>query len=48
MENEILERSRAGMLTREFVEQVVQVKLALDGLVQKTHSLISKIKTSLI
>lgn len=48
MENEILERSRAGMLTPEFMTQVGQVKLRLDGLVQKAHSLISKIKTSLI
>jgi hypothetical protein len=48
MENEILERSRAGMLTPEFMTQVGQVKLKLDGLVQKAHSLISKIKTSLI
>lgn len=48
MENEILERSKAGMLTLEFMTQVGQVKLGLDGLVQKAHSLISKIKTSLI
>jgi len=48
MENEILERSRAGMLTPEFMTQTLQVKLSPDGLVQKAHSLISKIKTSLI
>jgi hypothetical protein len=48
MDNEILERSRAGMLTQEFIMQIGQVKLGLDGLVQKAHSLISKIKTSLI
>mgnify|MGYP001591673011 FL=1 len=48
IENEMLERSRAGMLTQEFMIQVGQVKLGLDGLVQKAHSLISKIKTSLI
>ncbi len=48
MENEILERSRTGMLTPDFMTQIGQVKLGLDGFVQKAHSLISKIKTSLI
>ena len=48
MDNEILERSNVGMLTPEFMTQVGQVKLGLDSLVQKAHSHISKIKTSLI
>ncbi len=35
MENEILEKSKLEMLTPEFMTRVGQVKLGLDGLVQK-------------
>jgi hypothetical protein len=48
MENEIHERSREGILTPEFITQVGQMKLEIDSLVQKTHSLNFKIKKSLI
>lgn len=48
MDNEILIRARGNALTPEFMTQFGQVKLGLDSLVQKTYSLIAKIKTSLI
>jgi hypothetical protein len=48
MDNEIPNRAQANQLTPEFMVQFGQVKLGLDSLVQKTHSLIAKIKTSLI
>jgi hypothetical protein len=48
MENEILERSEVGILTSEFMTQIGQVTLGFDSLIQKAHSLISKIKTALI
>ncbi len=47
MDNEILVRAEVNKLTPEFMAQFGQVKLRLDSLVQKTHSLIAKIKTSL-
>ena len=48
MDNEIRDRARVNELTPEFMMQFGQVKLGLDSLVQKAHSLIAKIKTSLI
>jgi hypothetical protein len=48
MDNEILDRAKVNKLTPEFLMQFGQVKLGLDGLVQKSYSLISKIKTTLI
>ena len=48
MDTEITERAKVKALTQEFMLEFGQVKLGLDGLVQKAHSLIAKIKTSLI
>ena len=48
MDSEITERAKVNALTQEFMLEFGQVKLGLDGLVQKAHSLIAKIKTSLI
>jgi hypothetical protein len=48
MDNEIPGRAKTKELTPEFMMQFAQVKLGLDGLVQKTHSLIATIKTLLI
>ena len=48
MDNEILERSKAGRITQDFMEKTAQVKFELDALIQKAYSLISKIKISLI
>ena len=48
MDTEITERAKVKALTQEFMLEFGQVKLGLDSLVQKAHSLIAKIKTSLI
>jgi hypothetical protein len=48
MDNEIPVRASSNGLTPEFMMQFGQVKLGLDSLVQKAHSLIAKIKASLI
>ncbi len=48
MDLEINERAKVNALTQEFMLEFGQVKLGLDSLVQKAHSLIAKIKTSLI
>ena len=48
MDTEIPERAKVKALTQEFMLEFGQVKLGLDSLVQKAHSLIAKIKTSLI
>jgi hypothetical protein len=48
MDSEITERAKVKALTQEFMLEFGQVKLGLDGLVQKAHSLIAKIKSSLV
>jgi hypothetical protein len=48
MDTEIRDRARINQLTPEFMLQFGQVKIGLDTPVQKAHSYIAKVKTSLI
>lgn len=48
MDTEIPERAKVNALTKDFMLEFGQVKLGLDGLVQKAHSIITKIRTSLV